>query len=88
MKNVLYMALALTVMACNSDDEDREVCVNRVWSIDENCPEGDTECVYIATFGETAATAGSVITNEATYDYYTALGNTTDGSVCWEGTKE
>ena len=34
---------------------------------------------YIATYGETAETAGSVNTNQSTYEFYIAKGNTNNG---------
>ncbi|HEU0137655.1 MAG TPA: hypothetical protein VFQ50_10220 [Flavobacterium sp.] len=88
MKKLLLLGIAAAIFSCNSDDEDREECTNRVWGMVENCNEDETECSYVATFGETQGGSGSIITNLATYEYYTGRGNTTDGSVCWEGTKD
>lgn len=86
MKKILTLLAIIVLAACNSDDGDKLTdCENRVWGLVENGSGGST--TYIATYGATQATAGSIITNQSTYNYYTTRGNVTDGSLCWEGTK-
>lgn len=88
MKKLILIGLAIAATACNSDDQDREECTTRVWGMTENCSTDGTDCVYVATYGETEEGAGSLITTQSTYNYYTALGNTNNGTVCWDGTKD
>lgn len=89
MKKIMIAGLVMIMTACNSDDgEPLTECPNTVWGMVENCSPDNTSCTYIATYGESEETAGSIITNQATYDFYTALGNTSDGSICWDGTKD
>ncbi len=89
MKKLLLAGIVIVMAACNSDDSDQLTeCTNTLWGIVENCSPDNTNCTYIATYGETQETAGSIITNQATYEYYTSLGNTFDGSICWDGTRD
>ena len=90
MKKFILFALLILFSACNDDDNNGEiVCDVKLWQLSKNCNPADSElnCVYTATFGETAATAGSITINQSTYDFYATKGITTDGSICWEGTK-
>ncbi len=88
MKKLVLLTSLFAIFSCNSDDGNPLTeCENKLWAMVENCPEGTGECSYIATYGATQATAGSIVTNESTYQYYTSRGNTNDGSQCWDGTK-
>ena len=88
MKKLLLLSAFILLLSCNSDDGDNTPeCENKVWSMVENCAGTTTSCTYVATYGATQATAGSIITNQSTYQYYTSRGDATDGSQCWEGTK-
>lgn len=87
MKKLLLLA-SFAVFGCSSDDNNELAdCENKLWAMVENCAQGQTNCSYIATYGTTAESAGSIITNQSTYLYYTNRGNTSDGSQCWDGTK-
>ena len=87
MKKVLLL-LSIILVSCNSDDSNEITeCENKVWGMVENCAGTSQACTYLATYGATQATAGSIITDQSTYEYYTLRGSTTDGSQCWEGTK-
>ena len=78
----LFALLAFTMLfACESNDDDANKCDNKVWNMSSN---GGS---YFASYGPTPDTAGTVVVNQATYEFYTAQGNVTDGSQCWEGTK-
>ncbi len=86
-KHLLILAL-FTLISCNSDDNAKLTeCENKVWGMVENCAGTVSGCTYVATYGATQATSGSIITNQSTYLYYTSRGNATDGSQCWDGTK-
>jgi len=88
MKKLLYPMGFFAIMACSDDDEQPQTCDNKLWNLSELCNPGSTEnCTYLATYGESEATAGTVEVDQSTYNYYTALGNTDDGSLCWEGTQ-
>lgn len=82
MKKILSIIAIALVFACQSNDDKEEGCENRLWNLVQN---GEN---YLATYGPTEASAGTISVNQQTYDYYTGLGNVTDGSLCWEGTKE
>ena len=83
MKKILLFCAATIAFSCStSDDDEKNTCENKVWNITQN---GDT---YLATYGTTQASAGTITVNETTYEYYTALGNVNDGSLCWQGTKD
>ena len=88
MKKIFLLLPLLAAISCTSDDGNTQTeCENKLWAMVENCPQGGGECSYIATYGATQATAGSIVTNESTYQYYTSRGNANDGSQCWDGTK-
>lgn len=81
MKKLLALVAFIALFACENNNDDEDTCENKVWNMSTN---GGS---YFASYGPTSATAGTVVVNEATYDFYTAQGNVTDGSICWEGTK-
>ncbi len=90
MKKLLLFTMMVLVFACDNDDnEEQQPCTNKLWELvaTGDCQQG-TECSYLATYGETEANAGTVIVDQDTYDHYAALGNVSDGSLCWEGTQE
>lgn len=87
MKKLLFFGIASTLLGCTSDTSENEVCTNKVWAMVQNCNPENTSCNYMATYGETQATAGSIQVNLATYNFYSAQGNTSNGSICWNGTK-
>lgn len=84
MKKSLLLLVVILAFSCssNTDDKNEEVCENKVW----NMLQVGTE--YFATYGPTEAESTSIEVNEETYDHYVALGNVTDGSICWDGTEE
>ena len=90
MKKLLLLVLLSIFTACQDDDNNGEVaCDVKLWQLSKNCNpiDSDQNCVYTATFGETAETSGSITVDESTYNFYTAKGATNDGSQCWDGTK-
>ncbi len=83
----LALLFGLTILGCSDDNEREEICENRLWGLTENCGPDPNVCVYFATFGESEESAGTVEVDQSTYNHYLALGNTTDGSLCWQGTQ-
>lgn len=87
MKKILFLGITSFLLSCASDTSENEVCTNKVWAMTENCNPENTSCTYIASYGATQVAAGSIQVNLATYNFYSAQGNTNNGSICWEGTK-
>ncbi|RZJ73337.1 hypothetical protein [Flavobacterium sp.] len=84
MKKILALSLLAFLFACDNDNEGEQVCTNKLWNLTQNSGSGS----YFATYGPTQNQVGTIEVNAATYDYYIDQGNVTDGSVCWEGTKD
>lgn len=91
MKKIFALSLLALSFACSTDKEGEQVCTNKLYNLTETCstnPQtGEETCIRLATYGQTSASATTITVNEATYDHYITLGNVTDGSICWEGTK-
>lgn len=87
-KIVLFVGLFL-IVACSESNEAQQICTNRLWNLSKTCQPGNaTDCVYFATFGATAQAAGTIQISAETFEFYSALGNTSDGSICWDGPQD
>jgi hypothetical protein len=82
MKKILLLGIFTAFFSCSSDDEGKEDCKYKLWNLTET----------LATYGETAESAGTVVINQETYDFYMEQvdnnSTVTNGTICWEGTKE
>lgn len=87
MRKIAFVLLILVgVFGCSENNDAQQVCTNKLWSLDRTCsPPNSTNCVYFATFGETQQDAGTIQIEQVTYDYYLEKGNTSNGSICWDG---
>lgn len=92
MKKIIVLSCIALLFGCDNDKEGEQVCTNKLWNLSETCSNdpntGELVCNWLATYGQTQASAHTVTVNEATYDHYIALGNVTNGSICWEGTQD
>ena len=89
MKKIAALLCLSLLFSCENDKEGEQVCTNKLWNLTETCDDTQDPavCNWLATYGQTQASAHTITVNEATYDYYNGKGNVTDGSICWEGTK-
>jgi|GEM_PF-2894050 len=92
MRKFLVLLSIFAVIACEDEKEGEQVCTNKLWNLTETCSNnpntGEETCNWLATYGQTQASANTVTVDQSTYDHYVELGNVTDGSICWEGTQD
>lgn len=90
MKKIIALSCIALLFGCDNDKEGEQVCTNKLWGLTENCDDTQEPpvCIRLATYGQTQASATTISVNEATYDHYIALGNVTNGTICWEGTQD
>ena len=89
MKIILLFAALAMLGSCTENGKDTKIpCDKKLWQLVKNCnPVDTTDCSYMATYGESAITAGTISVNKKTFNFYNARGNANDGSICWQGTK-
>jgi hypothetical protein len=87
MKKILFcsgiMSLATLLTNCSSDDNGAD-CSQEVYGLNRVC---NPTCVYSVSYGPNEDNLTTIVTNQATYNYYTSIVEDDNELDCWEGEK-